>query len=100
VQELAARGVILGVFEDIELEEASVHMVPGDYLVLYTDGVTEAMDLNRDPFGEDRLRRLLAGRSELTAQTVLGSVVDAVREFTGDASQTDDLTLIVIRRCP
>jgi len=98
VQELKAQGTVLGVFDEIDLEERAIDVAPGDLLVLYTDGVTEAMDEQNRLFGEARLRELLAANHGASAAQVLQSVVDAVREHAGQVAQSDDLTLLVVKR--
>jgi sigma-B regulation protein RsbU (phosphoserine phosphatase) len=98
VVELDARGIILGAVTDTYLEEDDLDLQPGDLLVFYSDGVTEAMNAQRDLFGEERLEALLAANRGRSAQQVLEAVVDAVQAFGGDQPQSDDLTLIVVRR--
>jgi serine phosphatase RsbU (regulator of sigma subunit) len=101
VQLLAARGIVLGVFSDIELEEREIEVAPGDVLVFYTDGVTEARGSDGQMFDEERLRAAVASSPEASAQQVLQAIVEAVEAFVGDIPQSDDLTLFVIkRRCP
>jgi serine phosphatase RsbU (regulator of sigma subunit) len=99
-QQLAARGIILGMLEEIELEERQVELAPGDLVVFYTDGVTEAMDADEQMFGEARLQKVLAANARAGAQQVLQAVVEAIRAFTGDTPQSDDLTLFVVKCCP
>jgi serine phosphatase RsbU (regulator of sigma subunit) len=98
VQTLAARGIILGVFSDIELEEREIEVSPGDLLVFYTDGVTEARGADGQMFDEERLRAAVASNPEASAQQVLQAIVEAVEAFVGDIPQADDLTLFVIKR--
>jgi serine phosphatase RsbU (regulator of sigma subunit) len=98
VQPLAARGIILGVFSDIELEECEIEVAPGDLLVFYTDGVTEARGADGQMFDEERLRAAVASNPEASAQQVLQAIVEAVEAFVGDIPQSDDLTLFVIKR--
>ncbi len=107
LQELTAQGIILGVFPGPELrelgiriEEREISVEPGDLLVFYTDGVTEAMDEHRQRFGEERLWATLGTCMGASAQDVLEAIVAAVRAFTGDIPQSDDLTLLVMRRSP
>jgi sigma-B regulation protein RsbU (phosphoserine phosphatase) len=100
VQELHAQGIVLGIFEEVELEEREIDVAPGDYLVFYTDGVTEAMDPNHVPFDQKRLETAIAASAGGSAQEVLDGIVAAVRAFTGDIPQSDDLTLFVVRRLP
>jgi serine phosphatase RsbU (regulator of sigma subunit)/PAS domain-containing protein len=100
-QELAARGIVLGIFENIELEEREIEVTPGDFLTFYTDGVTEAMNAEDELFGEERLRAAVATAApEASAQQVLEAVIDAVNAFTGDTPQSDDFTLLVFKRNP
>jgi sigma-B regulation protein RsbU (phosphoserine phosphatase) len=98
IQELAARGIALGVVEEVELEERELDLAPGDLLVLYTDGVTEAMDTQGQPFGQARLEEVLAANREGSAEQILAAVEEAVQAFAGKAPQSDDLTLLVVKR--
>jgi len=100
IQELAARGIVLGILENIELEEQEIDVAPGDVLVFYTDGVTEAMDNDGQQFGKERLQAVVAVTPDASAQQILSGVVDAVKAFTDDAPQSDDLTLLVVKRHP
>ena len=100
IQELAAHGIALGVLEDIELQEREIDVASGDLLVFYTDGVTEAMDADGQPFGVERLRQVLAADPGASADQAVSAVVDAVMAFTGDAPQSDDIAIFVVRRGP
>ena len=98
VGDLYARGIALSVLENIELEEREIEVAPGDTLVFYTDGVTEAIDVAGQPFGEERLRSVVAAAPDANADAVVSAVVDAVRAFAGAASQSDDIALFVVKR--
>jgi sigma-B regulation protein RsbU (phosphoserine phosphatase) len=98
VQELDARGVILGALREAYLEERELALQPGDLLLFYSDGLTEAMNPERQFFGEARLEAVLAANQGVGAQEALESIVGAVRDFCGNAPQADDLTLFVVRR--
>jgi sigma-B regulation protein RsbU (phosphoserine phosphatase) len=100
IQELAARGTVLGVFGEVDLEERTGVVGPGDLLVLYTDGITEAMDAEQELFGMERLRAAVAAGAGATAQQVVDSIVQAVGRFTGDVPCSDDITILVARRKP
>jgi sigma-B regulation protein RsbU (phosphoserine phosphatase) len=100
IQELTAQGIVLGILEDIELEEREIDVAPGDVLVFHTDGVTEAMDIVGQQFGKERLWAAVAATPKASAQEIVAAVVDAVKAFTGDAPQSDDLTLLVVKRAP
>jgi sigma-B regulation protein RsbU (phosphoserine phosphatase) len=98
LRELAGRGIVLGVLDTIELEDRAIDVAPGDYLVFYTDGVTEAMDKDHRQFGEERLQRIVRATAGASAQQMLEAVVDSVQDFTGNSPQSDDVTLFVVRR--
>ncbi len=99
-QELLAGGILLGAFQGIELEEGEIDVERGDLVVFYTDGVTEAMNADREFFGEERLRSIVDASAGASAQEVLEAIVDAVSTFSRGVAQSDDLTLFVVRRCP
>ena len=72
-------------------------MLPGDILVLYTDGITEAENKDLEMFGLERLERLILASSQVPANELIQEILAAVRSFTGDHPQSDDITLMVIR---
>jgi serine phosphatase RsbU (regulator of sigma subunit) len=98
LQELAARGIALGAIEEAELEERAIDVAPGDVLVLYTDGVTEAMDAEAEPFGVERLRQVVAAHPEASPEQIISALEGAVRDFAGDVPQSDDIALFVVWR--
>ncbi|HEX6385756.1 MAG TPA: SpoIIE family protein phosphatase [Anaerolineae bacterium] len=103
-EELVASGIVLGVLDDVELEERESEIAPGDVLIFYTDGVTESMNRSYEEFGVARLKAVVSDALEPkpnpAAQAVLNAVLDAVKSFTGDALQYDDFTLFVVCRSP
>ncbi len=88
----------MGIFENIELEEREVNIAPGDLLVFYTDGLTEAMDEEHHLFGEQRLHAVITAHPKASAQELLDAIMTAVYTFTNLAPQSDDLTLFVVKR--
>jgi sigma-B regulation protein RsbU (phosphoserine phosphatase) len=97
-EELSARGIVLGAMRDIELEECEIEVAPGDLLVFYTDGITEAMDASHQQFDTQRLRAAVAAGAQGSTPQILEAVVDAVHAFTGGVAQSDDMALIVVKR--
>jgi sigma-B regulation protein RsbU (phosphoserine phosphatase) len=95
--ELAATGIAMGVITDAEYLSNEQPLSPGDVVVLYTDGITEAMNVREEMFGEERLYAVIRGTKDLSAGKILATILDAVREFTGDYPQSDDITLMVVR---
>ncbi len=98
VTELDQRGIVLGAFEDIVLEEQRLDLAPGDALILYTDGVTEALNGEGEEFGEDRLRAVIAANVGASADETIGAICGALAAFTGGAEPADDVTVVVVRR--
>jgi sigma-B regulation protein RsbU (phosphoserine phosphatase) len=96
--ELRARGILLCVRNRISLEEKSATLDHNDILVLYTDGVTEAMNRQGEEFGVDRLRQGIAAHAEESASQILYGIVEAIDSFIGETEQPDDLTLVVAKR--
>jgi serine phosphatase RsbU (regulator of sigma subunit) len=79
------------------LEEETVQLDRGDVFVLYTDGVTEAMDGDQELFGESRLRRIVEEHGHLRSAELRERILREVESFVGEASQHDDLTLILVK---
>jgi serine phosphatase RsbU (regulator of sigma subunit) len=97
-EELQRGALALGVTSDVSYAQQDVDVAPGDTLIVYTDGVTEAMDRNGDFFGDERLRALLPSLAGLPAADVTARILAAVDAFVGDAPPHDDVSLAVIRR--
>jgi sigma-B regulation protein RsbU (phosphoserine phosphatase) len=97
VTELDQRGIVLGAFDEISLEEQRLNLAPGDALILYTDGVTEAVNEAGDMFGEDRLREVVAAHPSSAAE-IVDAICGALAAFTGGAEPADDVTVVVVRR--
>ena len=98
IGELDARGIVLGVLEKVELEEKEVTIAPGDLLVYYTDGITEAVNGEKQIFGRKRLRAVVAAQRTAGAQQAVDAILAAVSAFCGDAPQSDDRTLVALKR--
>lgn len=86
----------LGILEDVDYQETRLHLAPSDRVVLYTDGIVEAMNDQEEMFGFERLLEVVRGARETTADALLNKIVYEVNEFAGGAAQHDDLTVIVI----
>jgi sigma-B regulation protein RsbU (phosphoserine phosphatase) len=97
IQLLEADGIALGVLDDIELEEKEVSLEEGDIIVLYTDGVTEAMNVQDEEFGEERLIQVISDNHALSANELNHKIEDVVMAFAGEAPQFDDFTLMVVK---
>jgi sigma-B regulation protein RsbU (phosphoserine phosphatase) len=96
--ELRPTGIALGLAEDLPFEQRTVHLDPGDLLVLYTDGVTDATGAGPERFGVGRLHRVIREQREASAAGFLEMLKDAIREFTGSAPQFDDIAIVIAKR--
>lgn len=99
VRELNSLGFLLGALQGAEIEQCELDMEPGDVLVLYTDGVTEAMNADHMLLGTHRLRAAIAASNAASAQQVLEAILSTVESFSQGMPQSDDLAMIVVRRC-
>ena len=91
-------GIALGVVPDLEYEQNTVTLLPGDTLVLYTDGVTEAMNVDGEEFGTQRLQEVFVGPNSKNGQEASQAVFQAVSSFAGDTPQSDDITCLTLCR--
>lgn len=87
----------LGWFADLPLEVIEFQLEPGDVLVFYTDGLTEAENTRREPYGEDRLVDVVRQHAALPAAEIMARISQSVIAFMGDAPPFDDTTLVVVR---
>lgn len=95
---LEATGVVLGLFEDADYEERSLELQPGDTLLIYTDGVTEALNPRGEEFGEERLRDLVGENLGLSLPQLRDLLLAGNAEFLEGLPPHDDLTLVLVRR--
>jgi sigma-B regulation protein RsbU (phosphoserine phosphatase) len=98
VEKLSVGGLLLGMFPEASYESALFRMEPGDVLVLYSDGVTEAMNDEDEEFGEDRLTAFLTENRAMDPERLVESLIHAVHEFSAEGKPGDDVTVAVIRR--
>lgn len=97
VRRLEASGIVLGVLPNAAYTESTVDLFPGDVLVCFTDGVTEAVNANGEEFGEERVLSLVASHLNLPAVELQDLILENVRTFAGPQPQHDDITLAVLR---
>ena len=92
------KGIALGIAADVVYTQESVTLEPGDTVVLFTDGVTEAMNADNQQFGLGRLTEVFEGNPPENATSANEAVFEYVRNFAGDAPQSDDITCLTLRR--
>jgi len=100
IEELKDGGPPLGLFEDTEFAEGRSSLAPGDTLLLYSDGVSEANDVAFAEFGEDRLRELWVAHGAEPSDRSIATLLAEVEGFRGPAAQSDDITLVVLGARP
>lgn len=97
VRRLDTGGTLIGAFPDATYDHEDLQLAPGDTIVLFSDGVTEAMNADGDEFGESRARDVVQGVLAESPERILRALFDAVRAFARGAAQHDDLTAVVLR---
>jgi sigma-B regulation protein RsbU (phosphoserine phosphatase) len=100
VEELVDGGVALGVLPEAHFEERPIALRPGDVLVMFTDGVSEAESPAGEHFGTRRIEESVQRRRDLPAAGIMDGIVADALEFAGSRGQNDDLTLIVLKVLP
>jgi sigma-B regulation protein RsbU (phosphoserine phosphatase) len=100
VELLSARGIALGVVPQITVQEAEIVLKPGDLLLSYTDGVTEALRADETEFGVSGLQSALAYLRRKPAQEIVQGIVKAIDTFVAGAAQFDDITMIALKHQP
>jgi sigma-B regulation protein RsbU (phosphoserine phosphatase) len=93
-------GSLLGAFADLELADCDVTLEPGDLLLLYTDGVTDARAPSGERFGDERLLGAVESARSGAADEVVAAVSQAYHQFQGDMPAADDVTIVAVRREP
>ena len=93
-------GMPLGVFEEAKFGQRQLDLKTGETLLVYTDGVTEAMNPRRELFGETRLKEAVRGQAGLSAESLTQRVVGAVTRYASGAEPSDDITLLAIKHRP
>jgi len=96
-ERLATGGVVLSILDDFPYQEETVPFGPGDLMVVYSDGISEAMNPAEEQFGEARIADVVGRERNRSATEIIESIVAAVRAHAGTAPQMDDMTLVVIK---
>jgi len=91
-------GVPIGIMEDVEYKQAKVKLNPGDMVILYTDGITEMRNPEKDEYGLKRVRQKLIEYHDMSAEEFTNFLVEDVDTFRNGASQHDDMTVLVFKR--
>ena len=88
----------MGLFPTVTYDSFETRLDPGDVLVLFSDGVTEAMNHAEDEFGEERLTEVVRLNKHRTAQEIVQAITGSLAVFVGGAPTADDVTLVVLKK--
>jgi sigma-B regulation protein RsbU (phosphoserine phosphatase) len=98
VEEMELSGLPLGIVTGVTYDEKIFDLNPGDYVIFYTDGITDAMNQAEDIYGLDRLHNIIRNaETNLSAEGLIQCILQDVHAFVGDAEQFDDMTMVVLR---
>ncbi len=97
-RELLGNGMALGVLPEIQLKTNSVVLKPSETVIMYTDGVTEALNEDFDEFGMDRLKMAAREAARLDATAIINNITTNVADHVGGTPQFDDITMVVLKR--
>lgn len=93
----STKGIPLGVMDDFAYQSRKITLQKGDTLLLYTDGVTEAVNKELELFSEHRLEDALAALKDKTIEEMVGGIVEKAKDFSQGVPQADDMTMLILR---
>jgi len=96
IRQLEKGGLILGMMANVPYETESITLESGDRLILYTDGISEAVNSRGEEFGIERIEQTAAQNADASARDAVDALIEGVKRFRGDAYQNDDMTLVVV----
>ncbi len=97
-RQLEESDIVLGIMETLSFSEHRVSLELGDIFVLYSDGITEAINHREEEFGEPRLISATAENRHASAEELVANIIEAVKRHAGDCTQFDDMTLLIIKK--
>jgi phosphoserine phosphatase RsbU/P len=97
IRRLETGGMVLGLFEHAAFEEETLSLSPGDFVLAFSDGVTEAMNAAGEEFGDDRLAACIERDRARAPHAIVDALFAELRAFCGDATASDDVTIVMVR---
>ena len=98
IERLTKGGTVLGFMEQYKYEEDNKELNSGDTIIIYSDGITEALNENDEEFGEDKLLDLITKNRTDSAEDIINNVFTSVKTFVKNVPQSDDITIVVIKK--
>jgi sigma-B regulation protein RsbU (phosphoserine phosphatase) len=98
IEELTSGDLILGAFLSVSYQSSPLHLHPGDIMLVYSDGLTEARDQQEEMFGQERLLQIIQQEAPSGSNALQQKLLQAIEEFTQGLPQTDDITFIIVEK--
>ena len=98
ITQLTKGGTVLGFMEDFQFEEDFINLKKGDTIIIFSDGITEALNKNSEEYGEERLLSIIQNSTLLEAEIIIEKVFESVKSHVQDAPQSDDITIVIIKK--
>ncbi len=95
---MPGNGIALGILPDIQMQSRSMALRPGETIIFYTDGVTEALNEDFDEFGLERLQVAARAAARRPVPDIVRHITASIADHTGQTPQFDDMTLIILKR--
>lgn len=99
-RKLSATGLPIGILEDVDFTEETLFLQPGDVVLFYSDGISEASNEEGELFGVDRLAHLVCAHANEEAESIAQRIIEAVEGFRSDGYRSDDVTLVILKAQP
>ena len=84
--------------DDVSYQIEELPVSPGDIIVIYSDGISEAMNKRMTEFGDEKIKKFFKSNLDISSKNLIENIFSSVNKHFGDASQNDDMTMIVLRR--
>ena len=97
ITELPSTGTVVGIIPGAQWEQKQIEVGKGDVVLLYTDGISEAFNVEDQEFGDERLKDILMKNAKQSPAHILTEVQTALHAFVGSAPQSDDRTIVIIK---
>lgn len=96
--ELSTGGIILGALPGSVYKEETISLNNGEMILIFSDGITEAMDKDDQQYGEEKLQKIIHSCFKQSPEKIISKIISDVKKFTGEAKQSDDMTLMIINK--
>ena len=98
IVQLEEGDIVLGCLEEFQFGEHSISLKPEDLLIIYSDGITEAINENEEELGEDEMIKVIVENQDLSLEDMTDKIMEKVKLHSGDNLQYDDMTIVLIKR--